>query len=66
VLLAGFLLIYIGYLHLQLYISRRIISALQVTTVVTQANERKLGLKSALSVLGLLLVITGMVLVWIR
>lgn len=56
--LCGLALTYIGYLHLQLYISRRIIHALQETTVTAEAEGRS-GLKPALAVFGLLLLAAG-------
>ncbi len=56
--LCGLALIYIAYLHLQLYISRRIISALQETTVTAEAGGRS-GLKPALALFGLLLLAAG-------
>lgn len=56
----GGLLLYVGYLHLQLYISRRIISALQETTVTAEAGSAP-GLKPALAVLGMLILAAGVV-----
>jgi hypothetical protein len=40
VILVGLFLLYIGYLQLQLYISRRIINALQETTLVAEPERR--------------------------
>ncbi len=66
-LLAGVvvgLVLYIAYLHLQLYISRRIISAFQQTTLAVDKSGR-LGLKPALAAAGLLLLAT-LALSWLR
>lgn len=61
----GLLVGYIGYLHLQLHISRRIISALQETTVTTESEERS-GLKPALAMFGVLILVAGAVASWAR
>lgn len=61
--LAGLALIYIAYLHLQLYVSRRIISALQETTVTAEAAGRS-SLKPALALFGLLLLAAGALAGW--
>ncbi len=66
IVLISFLLAHIGYLHLQLYINRRIISALQETTVAAQDGERTPGFKPALAALGLLILAAGVILAWVR
>lgn len=52
------LVLYAAWLNLQLYISRRIISALQETTVTAEAG-RPFPLKPALAGLGLLILAAG-------
>lgn len=64
-IMAGGLALYAGYLHLQLYISRRIISALQETTV-TAEPARPFDARPALAFLGLLILAAGAVLTWAR
>jgi hypothetical protein len=55
-IIVGLLLAFIGYLSLQLYISRRILEAFQrAAVVVPPASEQGSGLKSGLVVLGLIL-----------
>ncbi|MBL8058443.1 MAG: hypothetical protein JNK29_17190 [Anaerolineales bacterium] len=60
---AAGLALYAVYLHLQLYISRRIISALQETTVTAEPT-RPFDARPALAVLGLLILAAGAVLNW--
>ncbi|MBP7693829.1 MAG: hypothetical protein KA764_18045 [Anaerolineales bacterium] len=65
IMLSGGLLLYAGYLRLQLHISRRIISALQETTVTAEA-ARPFDPRPALAGLGLLILIAGAALNWSR
>jgi hypothetical protein len=62
-IVAGGLALYAGYLHLQLYISRRIISALQETTVLAEP-ARPFDPRPALAVIGVLILIAGALLNW--
>jgi hypothetical protein len=63
-LVVGALVLYIAYLHLQLHISRRIINAFQETTLAEK--EGRLNLKPALAMLGVLIVVAGFALNWMR
>jgi hypothetical protein len=63
-LIVGALVVYIGYLHLQLYISRRIINAFQETTLAEK--EGQLSLKPVLALFGALILLAGFALNWAR
>lgn len=61
----GLLIGYIAYLHLQLHISRRIISALQETTVTAETAGR-FNVKPVLALFGVLILVAGAVASWAR
>jgi hypothetical protein len=63
-LIAGLMVLYVGYLHLQLYISRRIINALQETTLAVEERSGRAAIKPALAALGLLILVAGVVATW--
>lgn len=58
-LVVAVLVVYIGYLHLQLHISRRIITALQEATLAGHEPERKWNLKFVLTLFGLAVLLAG-------
>ena len=61
---SGALVLYVGYLHLQLHISRRIISALQETTVLAEP-ARSFDARPVLAGLGLLILLAGALWRWV-
>lgn len=65
VIALGALLLYALYLRVQLYISQRIITALQETTVTAPA-ERGFDARPALAALGGLILLAGVVTAWMR
>lgn len=64
-IIAGGLLLYALYLRVQLYISQRIITALQETTVTAEA-DRGFDARPALAALGLLILLAGVAATWTR
>jgi uncharacterized iron-regulated membrane protein len=59
VLLVGALLIYIGYLRIQIYIQRRIINAFQDAAVVVPPSKPKSDPRMGLFAIGMLLLALG-------
>ena len=54
-IIVGVLLVFIGYLSLQLYINQRILNAFQRAAVVVPAAPESSGFKSGLTLLGLVM-----------
>jgi len=63
----GVLLVFIGYLSLQLYINRRILDAFQRAAIVIPTSpEQGSGLKSGLLVFGFILTLGFVVMLMVR
>ena len=58
-ILVGVLLAYIGYLRLQLYINRRILTAFQSATIVVPPSKAKSDPRMGLFAVGMLLLALG-------
>ena len=63
-LVVGVLLLYIAWLHIQLYISRRVIASLRQTTVTIAQKRPTLDPRPVLAGLGGLILLVGLIVVW--
>lgn len=64
-LVVGVLLLYIAWLHIQLYISRRVIASLRQTTVTIAQKRPTLDPRPVLAGLGGLILLVGLIVVWL-
>ncbi len=64
-LVVGILLLYIAWLHIQLYISRRVIASLRQTTVTIAQKRPTLDPRPVLAGLGGLILLVGLIVVWL-
>lgn len=64
-LVVGILLLYIAWLHIQLYVSRRVIASLRQTTVTIAQKRPTLDPRPILAGLGGLILLVGLIVVWL-
>ncbi len=64
-LVVGILLLYIAWLHIQLYVSRRVIASLRQTTVTIAQKRPTLDPRPVLAGLGGMILLVGLIVVWL-
>jgi hypothetical protein len=65
-IVVGALLIYIGYLRLQLYIQEKTLTALQHAAIVVQPERPRGSLRGGLFVFGLFLLAAGAIVMFLK